>query len=398
MNEFVITNKKRGLWIIITKTFSLCVFILALTCTDAIAQELIITAPFGKPAMVMDEVGNYSAAILVYSDSEVEIFIPDITTPGWIWWHGPAFREKGTYQVYLYEHFIKDSFCRRELIPAEHKADPNWLEMCSELRYRRRYISADTRKKTVAVRESISMESTARYNPAYVKEPNLTFRFSELKKPTRLSVARITAIIEKEVKPSVNRQSTGEPPASASKPSEPPVFSSPPAKGDFPIRTGAINDFARVIPPDYKNRMEDLAREVLEKTGTAIVVVSMESIGDNKPTDYVNSLYKAWGIGKKGEDKGVLIFVSLKEQKFRIVTGYGVKGILPDGLVHEISERYAIPYFMKGAFGRGLSDTVTAVASVVAKNANVTLTELPVSLRPTLIIKGNGANVDQLGY
>jgi uncharacterized protein len=120
--------------------------------------------------------------------------------------------------------------------------------------------------------------------------------------------------------------------------------------------------------------MQDIAQEVLEKTGTSIVVVTMESIGDNELNDYVNSLYKAWGIGKKGEDKGVLIFLTLKERKFRIETGYGVEGILPDGLVGEIRDRYAIPYFRKGDFGQGLSNTMIAVASVVAKAANVSIT------------------------
>ena len=146
------------------------------------------------------------------------------------------------------------------------------------------------------------------------------------------------------------------------------------AADKFPKPIGAVNDFARVIPPDYKNRMQGIAQEVLEKTGTSIVVVTMESIGDNELNDYVNSLYKAWGIGKKGEDKGVLIFLTMKERKFRIETGYGVEGILPDGLVGEIRDRYAIPYFRKGDFGQGLSSTMIAVASVVAKSANVSIT------------------------
>ncbi len=146
------------------------------------------------------------------------------------------------------------------------------------------------------------------------------------------------------------------------------------AADNFPKPVGAINDFARVISPDYKNRMEGLAQEVLQKTGTAIVVVTVQSLGDDELNDYVNRLYKAWGIGKKGEDKGVLIFLALKERKFRIETGYGVEGILPDGLVGEIRDRYAIPYLRKGDFGQGLYNTMAAVASVVAKAANVSIT------------------------
>ncbi len=145
----------------------------------------------------------------------------------------------------------------------------------------------------------------------------------------------------------------------------------------FPKPAGAVNDFAGVIPAQYNGPMENLAREVLEKTGTAIVVATVETIGDNDPSDYANRLYQAWGIGKKGEDKGVLIFLAVKERRVRIETGYGVEGILPDGLVGEILDRYADPHFKEGDYGKGLAETMAAVSSVVAKAAGVTLTGAP---------------------
>ncbi|MFN3534066.1 MAG: TPM domain-containing protein, partial [Desulfatiglandales bacterium] len=70
-------------------------------------------------------------------------------------------------------------------------------------------------------------------------------------------------------------------------------------------------------------------------------------------------------IGKKGEDKGVLIFLTLKERKMRIETGYGVEGILPDGLVGEIRDRYMIPYFKENRFGEGLIAGVEAISKVL---------------------------------
>lgn len=151
----------------------------------------------------------------------------------------------------------------------------------------------------------------------------------------------------------------------------------------FPKPTGAVNDFAGVIPAQYKSQMETLAREVLEKTGTAVVVATVETIGNNDPSDYVNRLYQAWGIGKKGEDKGILIFLAAKERQVRIETGYGVEGIIPDGLAGEILDRYAIPYFKQGDYGRGFYETMASVSSVVAKAAGVTLTGVaPSEQRP----------------
>ncbi|MDI6777122.1 MAG: TPM domain-containing protein [Syntrophales bacterium] len=153
-------------------------------------------------------------------------------------------------------------------------------------------------------------------------------------------------------------------------------------KEKFPPPRGAVNDFAGVIPSPYVNQMESLAREVLEKTGTSVIVATMETIGDNDPDDYANQLYEVWGIGKKGEDKGVLIFLAVRERKIRIETGYGVEGILPDGLVGEILDRAVIPYLKTGDYGKGLTNAMIAVSSVVAKAADISLTGSPTISQP----------------
>jgi uncharacterized protein len=73
----------------------------------------------------------------------------------------------------------------------------------------------------------------------------------------------------------------------------------------------------------------------------------------------------------------VLIFLAAKERQVRIETGYGVEGIIPDGLAGEILDRDAIPYFKQGDYGRGFYETMASVSSVVAKAAGVTLTGAP---------------------
>lgn len=153
-------------------------------------------------------------------------------------------------------------------------------------------------------------------------------------------------------------------------------------KEAFPRPQGAVNDFAGVLAPEYREQMENLAREVWQKTGTALVVATMATIGDEEINDYVNRLYQAWGIGRKGEDKGVLLFVTVKERKMRIETGYGVEGILPDGRVGEIRDKYMLPYFRRNDFGKGMANGMTAIATVVAQNAGVTLVGNPAPEQP----------------
>lgn len=148
------------------------------------------------------------------------------------------------------------------------------------------------------------------------------------------------------------------------------------AEEKYPPRQGtAVNDFARVIDQANAAKMESLAREILQKTGVSVVVVTLPELGPAREIGlYVNGLYQAWGIGKKGEDKGVLIFLSVKERKIRLETGYGVEGALPDGLVGEILDTYVVPYLKTGETGKALYHAMLACGAYIAKDAGVRLT------------------------
>lgn len=153
------------------------------------------------------------------------------------------------------------------------------------------------------------------------------------------------------------------------------------AERPFPKPKGPVNDFANVIPQAYEQKIIGIVTELFQRTGTAVVVATMPDIGGAEYNDYTNRLYSAWGIGKKGVDKGVLIFVTVKERKMRIETGYGVEGILPDGLVGEIRDRYMIPFLKKDQYGEGLLNGTMAISQIIAKDAGVKLTgQVPIKV------------------
>jgi uncharacterized protein len=146
------------------------------------------------------------------------------------------------------------------------------------------------------------------------------------------------------------------------------------SQNSFPKPKGLVNDFANVISRAHEQNIANLTTELLKKTGTSVVVVTMPDIGGADYTEYANRLYEAWGIGKKGEDKGVLIFVTVKERKMRIEVGYGLEGILPDGLAGEIRDRYITPYLRKDQFGEGLMNGALAISQIIARDSGVQLT------------------------
>jgi uncharacterized protein len=166
---------------------------------------------------------------------------------------------------------------------------------------------------------------------------------------------------------------------------------------NFPKPVGFINDFANVIPDDYKSKMEAVSRELEKKTGVEVVVVTIETTGDVDYNEYANRLYEEWGIGKKGVDEGVLILNAVKDRTIRIETGYGVEGILPDGLCGEIRDDYIIPFLKKGEYGQGLSNGLLAIVSVIAKDKGVEISgEMPSDFYPTGKVSKRGLGIGSI--
>ncbi|UCE18643.1 MAG: TPM domain-containing protein [Gemmatimonadota bacterium] len=159
------------------------------------------------------------------------------------------------------------------------------------------------------------------------------------------------------------------------------LFAAPATAQEFPRPVGYVNDFANILPSSDKQRMTDLIAELKEKTGAEVAVATMPDIGGEEYTDYANRLYEAWGLGQKGKDNGVLIFLTLKERKIRIEVGYGFEGILPDGKVGGILDEYVVPLLRSDNFGQGLYNATAVVAATIAEDAGVELTGEP-AVRP----------------
>jgi uncharacterized protein len=149
----------------------------------------------------------------------------------------------------------------------------------------------------------------------------------------------------------------------------------------YPAPRGLINDFANVIPPAYEERMNSIAREVLAKADATLTVVTLKDIGGADIDEFTNRLYERWGVGKKGEDRGVMILIALEERKIRIEVGYGLEGIIPDGLAGQIRDQAMVPYLSKGEFGPGLLNGLYALAGIIAKDRGIELAGEPAAPR-----------------
>lgn len=134
-------------------------------------------------------------------------------------------------------------------------------------------------------------------------------------------------------------------------------------------QSGWVSDQAKVLDSESEQRLNALIDRLEQKTGAEIAVVTVQRLEDSTPKAFASALFNRWGLGKKGEDNGVLILLVMQDRRIEVETGYGVEGVLPDGKVGAILDRKVIPHFKQGDFGAGLLAGVEAMAEAIAGEA-----------------------------
>jgi uncharacterized protein len=136
---------------------------------------------------------------------------------------------------------------------------------------------------------------------------------------------------------------------------------------------GAVNDYAGVLSNETKITLSKLSEVLDKKIGCQIVTAIISSTEGLSIEEFAVKLFASWGIGEKGKDRGVLLLVAINDKKIKIEVGYGLEGVLPDGLCGEIIRQTIVPYFKQNNFDKGILSGGVNIASVIAKEYKLDL-------------------------
>ena len=134
-----------------------------------------------------------------------------------------------------------------------------------------------------------------------------------------------------------------------------------------------VQDYAGVISAPVQGYLQDLGRQLDQKTTAQLVVVTVKSLNGAPLEDYSLRLLRDWGIGNKEKNNGVLMLISTGDRKSRIEVGYGLEGKLTDSFTGKIQDQYMIPYFRKGTYEEGIAKGYEVLAQSIARDYNVQL-------------------------
>lgn len=137
-----------------------------------------------------------------------------------------------------------------------------------------------------------------------------------------------------------------------------------------------VQDYAHVLSAEDKRRLLSIGQELDNKTTAQLAVVTVKTLDGQPIEDYALSILREWGIGSKEKNNGALIVVAVQDRRSRIEVGYGLEGLLTDGLTGRIQDQAMIPYFRKGNYAAGIVNGYAVTASLIAKDAGVQLTSI----------------------
>ena len=146
---------------------------------------------------------------------------------------------------------------------------------------------------------------------------------------------------------------------------------------DMPVPTEYVTDKAGVIDADSARRLSGYLKELEEKTGAQVLVLTVDTTGGVPIQNYTFTLAEKWGLGQKDKDNGALIVVAVKDRKYWITVGYGLEGPLPDAFVGRVARKYFVPNFRQGKFGKGLFDGTVALLAKLEQEYGVSLSGMP---------------------
>src|SRR3982750_720080 len=139
---------------------------------------------------------------------------------------------------------------------------------------------------------------------------------------------------------------------------------------NFPALSGRIVDQANVIPVETRTALEPKLADLEAKSGIQLVVATVTSLEGQEIEPYANELFRAWKLGEKTKNNGVLLLVAPNQRRVRIEVGYGLEGTLTDALSSVIIRNAIAPRSKGGDSAGGITPGVDDIITVLTTDAS----------------------------
>ncbi len=125
---------------------------------------------------------------------------------------------------------------------------------------------------------------------------------------------------------------------------------------DYPDKPeNYITDNASVLNSEQISQLNRKLRNFEDSTSNQLFVYIALSLNDRDIETLSQEIFHKWKIGQQNKNNGILLTVFINDHKFRIQTGYGMEGALPDLLTKRIQDEFMRPRFKESKYYEGIN-------------------------------------------
>lgn len=135
-----------------------------------------------------------------------------------------------------------------------------------------------------------------------------------------------------------------------------------------------VNDLTGKLTNDEVNTLTNQIKELTQKSHAQLVVLVVETTGDETIEQYATRVFDSWKPGDKDRDDGVLLLVAWQDHTVRIEIGYGLEGVITDAQSGKIIRNSIIPAFKNGDLAGGLQKGISDIDNRLTGNNLATIT------------------------
>lgn len=120
-----------------------------------------------------------------------------------------------------------------------------------------------------------------------------------------------------------------------------------------------------IIEPGAEKLINSTLASIRANSTAEVAVVVLDDI-DRDINDFATALFEQWGVGRNGNNNGVLVVVAKEPRRAVIRTGYGAEGVLPDAVCSRIIRNDMAPEFKQGNYSLGTVNAVNHIATILS--------------------------------
>lgn len=132
----------------------------------------------------------------------------------------------------------------------------------------------------------------------------------------------------------------------------------------LPEFTAPVVDSIGRVSAEVETQINSELISFQQSGGPQIAVAVIDTTGNATPENYSIDLARAWGIGDKEKDNGVLLLIALEDRTLQIEVGSGVEGELTDVTAGRIVDTIMLPRLRANDVDGAVRDGARAVMQV----------------------------------